>query len=151
MSKCLYAIKRSMVTFRCHCDPTTLCKMKLTASCTHFWTSMVRSSIQTKGFTFATNCLFSSDLRSEFYFLLFYPNRNQHMSLYYIYHFCIHLPSHRVVRNPPVMPSKYIRVPRKRPDKMGFDEVSMEWCEDGVCKNGPLSTSVLNNSPCSYM
>ncbi|XP_014886690.1 procollagen galactosyltransferase 1 [Poecilia latipinna] len=29
------------------------------------------------------------------------------------------------VRNPPLMPSKYIRVPRKKPDKMGFDEVFM--------------------------
>uniref|UniRef100_A0AAQ4P2M1 procollagen galactosyltransferase n=1 Tax=Gasterosteus aculeatus aculeatus TaxID=481459 RepID=A0AAQ4P2M1_GASAC len=29
------------------------------------------------------------------------------------------------VRNPPVMPSKYIRVPRKQPDKLGFDEVFM--------------------------
>ncbi|XP_035510338.1 procollagen galactosyltransferase 1 [Morone saxatilis] len=29
------------------------------------------------------------------------------------------------VRNPPVMPSKYIPVPRKQPDKMGFDEVFM--------------------------
>uniref|UniRef100_A0A665VYW1 procollagen galactosyltransferase n=1 Tax=Echeneis naucrates TaxID=173247 RepID=A0A665VYW1_ECHNA len=29
------------------------------------------------------------------------------------------------VRNSPVMPSKYIPVPRKHPDKMGFDEVFM--------------------------
>ncbi|KAG8006635.1 Procollagen galactosyltransferase 1, partial [Nibea albiflora] len=29
------------------------------------------------------------------------------------------------VRNPPVMPSKYIQVPRKQPDKLGFDEVFM--------------------------
>uniref|UniRef100_A0A3B4URR6 procollagen galactosyltransferase n=1 Tax=Seriola dumerili TaxID=41447 RepID=A0A3B4URR6_SERDU len=29
------------------------------------------------------------------------------------------------VRNSPVMPSKYIRVPRKHPDKLGFDEVFM--------------------------
>lgn len=29
------------------------------------------------------------------------------------------------VRNPPVMPSKYIRVPSKQPDKLGFDEVFM--------------------------
>uniref|UniRef100_A0A8C4F8U1 procollagen galactosyltransferase n=1 Tax=Dicentrarchus labrax TaxID=13489 RepID=A0A8C4F8U1_DICLA len=29
------------------------------------------------------------------------------------------------VRNPPVMPSKYVPVPRKQPDKMGFDEVFM--------------------------
>ncbi|XP_031592411.1 procollagen galactosyltransferase 1 isoform X1 [Oreochromis aureus] len=29
------------------------------------------------------------------------------------------------VRNAPVMPSKYISVPRKQPDKMGFDEVFM--------------------------
>lgn len=41
---------------------------------------------------------------------------------------CIRLPSRPVVRNPPVMPSKYVRVPRKKPDKMGFDEVS----KDGV-------------------
>uniref|UniRef100_A0AAQ5YTQ6 procollagen galactosyltransferase n=1 Tax=Amphiprion ocellaris TaxID=80972 RepID=A0AAQ5YTQ6_AMPOC len=29
------------------------------------------------------------------------------------------------VRNAPVMPSKHIRVPRKQPDKLGFDEVFM--------------------------
>uniref|UniRef100_A0A8C9ZQH3 procollagen galactosyltransferase n=1 Tax=Sander lucioperca TaxID=283035 RepID=A0A8C9ZQH3_SANLU len=29
------------------------------------------------------------------------------------------------VRNPPVMPSKYIPLPRKQPDKLGFDEVFM--------------------------
>uniref|UniRef100_A0A8C3AMT5 procollagen galactosyltransferase n=1 Tax=Cyclopterus lumpus TaxID=8103 RepID=A0A8C3AMT5_CYCLU len=50
------------------------------------------------------------------------------------------------VRNSPVMPSKYIRVPRKQPDKLGFDEVSIERCEDGVCKNGLLSTCVLKAS-----
>lgn len=49
--------------------------------------------------------------------------------------FCTHPPSHRAVRNPPVMPSKYVRVPRKQPDKMGFDEVSKDVeMEDGVCK-----------------
>lgn len=39
---------------------------------------------------------------------------------------CSRLSSRPAVRNPPVMPSKYVRVPRKKPDKMGFDEVSNE-------------------------
>lgn len=30
---------------------------------------------------------------------------------------------------------------------MGFDEVSKQWREDGVCKNGPLSFLVLNAYP----
>lgn len=53
-------------------------------------------------------------------------------------HLTIRLLSHPVVRNPPVMPSKYVRVPRKKPDKMGFDEVSEDgggvcFCGDGLC------------------
>lgn len=51
-------------------------------------------------------------------------NDDKHGSRFIKYHFCIHLPSHYVVRNPPVKPSKYIPVPRKQADKMGFDEVS---------------------------
>lgn len=46
------------------------------------------------------------------------------------------------------MPSQYIHVPSKQPDKLGFDEVSQECCEDGICKNGSVSTSVLNISLC---
>uniref|UniRef100_A0A3Q2PLH6 Collagen beta(1-O)galactosyltransferase 1 n=1 Tax=Fundulus heteroclitus TaxID=8078 RepID=A0A3Q2PLH6_FUNHE len=41
------------------------------------------------------------------------------------YHFCIHLLSYFPVRNSPLIPSKYISVPRKKLDKMGFDEVFM--------------------------
>lgn len=41
MFKCLCAIKRPMVTYQCHCDPTILCKMKLIASCIAFWRPVV--------------------------------------------------------------------------------------------------------------
>lgn len=37
-----------------------------------------------------------------------------------------------------MMPSKYMPVPRKQLDKMGFDEVSKEWREDGTCKKWPF-------------
>lgn len=101
-------------------------------------------------FTFASNSLFPLAWNLlDFYFLMLYLIKTSAwVSIYHLYHFCIHLPFHCVVRNPPVMPSKYIRVPRKQPDKLGFDEVSIVWCEDGVCKNGPLFIPVLNASPC---
>lgn len=125
MSKCLYVIKRPMVTFPCRCDPTILCKTKLTASCTACWRLMVSSLHSDRGL--------NSGILLPFFFLWLevcillsaaLSNDNYQHGLYHLYHFCIHLPSHCVVRNPPVMPSKYIRVPRKQPDKLGFDEVS---------------------------
>lgn len=134
-----------MVTFQYHCVPTILCKMKRTASCTPFWRSMVShlqraSHIQLpicaltwgQKTTFCCSC--SDEYRHKFHFI--------------IYTICASIfPLNCVVRNPPVVPSKYIRVPRKRPDKMGFDEVSIEWCEDGFCKNGPLSTLCAERMP----
>lgn len=30
-----------MATYQCHCDPTTLCRMKLIASCIAFWRPVV--------------------------------------------------------------------------------------------------------------
>lgn len=76
MFKCLYVIKRPMVTSRCHWEPTILCKMKLIASCTPCWRLMVSS-------TYASD---SMSTKSVFYFLLLHLNENyQHRFLYIIY------------------------------------------------------------------